>query len=608
MPKHRAIATVLTATAAAIRRFPFVVAAGMAATAGGFAEIGPGEHPEALRLLATATLALPLLFTVTILAERRPVQLERWLMFGVAFAVLALFWRAWSDWTPGMRGYRYMQLSGAFHLLAASAPFIRSRSTNGFWQYNQTLFIRFLTAALYALVLYIGLAVALAAIEKLFGAHLPTGTYLRLFYVLAFVFGTCVFVGGVPREMEALETETNYPNGLRAFTQFVLVPLVAIYLVILTVYLVKIGATQEWPSGWIGYLVSSVAVVGILSWLLVQPLEERPEYGWVQPFTKGFYVALLPAIFMLWLAIWKRVHQYGVTEERYALIVLSVWLAFIAVWYVATNSRNIKLIPASLCVIALVTFAGPTGAYAVSRSSQLYRLRAVLERDSILVGGKLRRIERVLPDSDRVAISSGFDYLVQRHGYRSVEAWLPDSLHRVLAAFPDSMNRSYDNRSVLAIMSTINVAFTREARKPKRVGDTVSVGFYSSGNWPPVWEIGGFTHDVHVMTIYRNPPQSVDTIEVDAHTTVHVLRDAAMIRVLRDGQSVIDIPLQAAIDSAAAVPRPTSPETPRIPVIRIEAAGGGISAVAYITNAQGSNVAGKLKLTSLSGELLLKLR
>ena len=46
------------------------------------------------------------------------------------------------------------------------------------------------------------------------------------------------------------------------------------------------------------------------------------EHRWVRTYTRGFYVALLPAIVMLWLAIGKRVAQYGITERRYFLIVL----------------------------------------------------------------------------------------------------------------------------------------------------------------------------------------------------------------------------------------------------------------------------------------------
>ena len=78
-----------------------------------------------------------------------------------------------------------------------------------------------------------------------------------------------------------LEGEPAYPRGLRVFTRFVLLPIVALYLLILLVYFAKVLVTWAWPSGWIGWLVSAVAVAGISSLVLVHPLATRPGDRWV---------------------------------------------------------------------------------------------------------------------------------------------------------------------------------------------------------------------------------------------------------------------------------------------------------------------------------------
>ena len=116
-----------------------------------------------------------------------------------------------------------------------------------------------------------GAAIALAALDKLFGVDVPGTGYLRLWFTFGFVFNTWFFLGGVPRDFAALEASRDYPAGIKAFTQYVLLPIVAVYLVILTAYLVKVLPTWNWPSGWIGWLVSSVAAAGILSLRLVHP-------------------------------------------------------------------------------------------------------------------------------------------------------------------------------------------------------------------------------------------------------------------------------------------------------------------------------------------------
>jgi len=602
--RARGVTAVLSAARLAIRRFPLVVAAGIVAAAGASVLIGAGHHPDALRVVVVATLALPLLFTVTVLAAHRPQGLAHWGLLVAGLIALAAFWRIWPHWGEEMRAMRYAQLSATLHLLAAFAPFIGTAGTNGFWQYNKALFLRGLTAVIYSGVLYVGLAIALAAIDKLFGIKVIPETYGRLWFLLAFVFATMIFVAGVPGDLDELATETDYPSGLRAFTQFVLVPLVAIYLLILTIYLVKVLVTQQWPSGWIGYLVSSVAVAGILSWLLVQPLEERPEFAWVKPFTRGFYIALMPAIVMLWLAIWQRVQQYGITERRYGLIVLSIWLAAIAVYYTVSRSRNIKLIPATLCLVIVGTYAGPTGAYSVSRASQMGRLQRVLERDSLLVAGKLQRAPHEVADSDRAAISAGFQYLTEVHGYGAVAAWLPDSLALSLTTSKDTAQYAPPERDVRTIMAVMNVAYAPPPRgmtdKDGGVYISYSAPFKSSAT-----SIAGYTHAIHIAL--APAAKGIDTVVVDSRTVMYVSRDDATLHLLRDGQPALTLPLRAAIDSAAGAPRNSSPESSAERTLRLQATEGMFSAMVFITLAYGTDQGGKLKLQTLNGELFLRL-
>jgi hypothetical protein len=595
-PRRGAFAAVGAATAKAVERFPLVVAAGVVAAICASIAIGHGEHPEAFRLAAATTLALPLLFAVTVLGEQRRATATRPMMFAFALAMLAAFWWRWPAWTNEIQAYRYFQLSLAFHAFAAFSPFIRSGGTNGFWQYNKALFLRALTAAIYTGVLYVGLAIALAAVERLFNIRLPEATFARLWFVLVFVFSTCFFVGGVPEDVAGLETLSDYPNVLRAFTQFVLVPLIAVYLAILMLYLGKVVLTQEWPNGWIGYLVSSVAVVGILAWLLVHPLEERAEFRWVKPFTKGFYIALMPAIVMLWLATWKRVHAYGITERRYFLIVLSVWLAAVAVYYTFSRSRNIKLIPASLCLLALVTFAGPTGAYSVSRTNQMSRLRAVLERNGLLVNDRLQRSTRSVPDSDRVAISAGFRYMIGTHGVQPVSAWLSDSLRRVFDGRKPTTMASYSNREddARAVMASINVEYVTVMRTAT-TGGGGSV-YFVAPSLPVATPIAGYQYALHV-----NLRPTADSVRIDDRTMLRLSANDATLHLLRDGASVLDVPLQPAVDSERTAAQAT------VPALRLEAQNGQASVLIFLTQLTGTKTGGKLSVTYLSGEIFLKM-
>jgi hypothetical protein len=418
---------VITAARATMARYPFVLFAAFAASVFGVLLVEDDDLWQ--RWFFPATLGLPLLLAVALLAERRGWSAARRALLGfggvLVLLALALLWPRWSE-TVAIT--RWFQLSVAFHLLVAFLPFAGYDEPNGFWQYNKSLFIRFLTAGVFSAVLYAGLAIAVAALDQLFGVDVEPETYARLWFVIAFLFNTWFFLSGVPRDLAALERHGGYPKGLKVFAQYILVPLVTVYLAILMTYLVKVIATQDWPSGWIGYLVSSVAAVGIFALLLVYPIRERAENRWITTYSRWFYIALFPAVVMLWLAIWQRVGQYGVTEPRYFLTILSIWLAGIAVYFTLRGSRRIILIPASLCAVAVVAFFGPWSAYAVSRRSQTHRLEQVLVRHELLVDGVLRPATRDVPYIDRREISAGLRYLIETHGTGSIEEWFGGSL------------------------------------------------------------------------------------------------------------------------------------------------------------------------------------
>lgn len=410
---------------ASFSRFPLVLVSALVAAACGLIASDVDKEAPFVRVMVTAQLGFPLFFALAVAAESngwsRSVRIA---LSAIAVAALAAYHFTLPDHMDPGAVTRFLQLNVGLHLLAAVLPFVRGGRHNGFWQYNRALFLRFLTAVLYSAVIYLGLVVALLALDKLLGVTIPDKSYLRLLIVTGFVFNTWVFLGGVPRDIAGLESVTEYPRALKVFAQYILIPLVVVYLTILTIYLVKVIVTTEWPSGWIGWMVSSVAVVGILALLLVWPVANQIENRWVATYTRWYFIFMLPAIVMLMLAVQRRIDQYGITENRYFLAVLSVWLAAIAVYFILSRGRRIKVIPVTLCVVAFVTWFGPWGAYAVSRRSQTARLERILDANGILVDGAIVKAANVLSLDDRREISAITLYLVKYHGTKTFDRWL----------------------------------------------------------------------------------------------------------------------------------------------------------------------------------------
>jgi hypothetical protein len=364
----------------------------------------------------------------------------RWLALGGALVGLA-GWYALAPPLPGLGwGTRLAVLLG-LHLAVAAAPYLgelrRGADTPGFWHYNETLLLRLLTAGLYSGVLYAGGALALVAVRELFDWHTDSDVFGYLFVGLGTLFNTWFFLAGVPADFAALEREAPYPKGLKVFTQFVLLPLAGLYVGILYAYLGRIMVHGQLPEGWVAVLILALAVVGILALLLIHPLRHNPGNTWIRTFARWFYWALLPLRGLLAVAIGPRIRAYGLTEERYFVLLLAAWLLGMVGYFLWRQGQGIVWVPASLAVLALGSVAGPWGAFAVAERSQLGQLRALTNRYQLLQNGHLYGASARapgLPRAVRGRLASLFYFFAERNALARLQPQFAGSL-----ALPDSV-------------------------------------------------------------------------------------------------------------------------------------------------------------------------
>ncbi len=347
---------------------------------------------------------------------------------------------------------RFALFTVGLHLLVSFSPFISNGHIRGFWQFNKTLFLRFLTSGLYSGVLFAGLALALRAIEELFKVHVNGKYYADLWWFLAGIFNTWFFLAGVPKQTQTLDEVTDYPKGLKIFTQFVLLPLVTIYLLILYAYGTKIAILMQLPRGWVSYLVIGFSVAGILSLLLIFPIQKDEENSWIRIFSRWFYRALYPLIILLGLAIFKRVSQYGITENRYFILVLAVWLAGVASYFLLSKTKNIKVIPISLCMIAFLSSFGPWGAFSISERSQISLLHKLLIEEKIIVNEKIKKAAPILKGDNAEKITSIVSYLCNVHGCKGIQPWFIQDLDSLFLAKDSTIRYVNKKEIVLGLM------------------------------------------------------------------------------------------------------------------------------------------------------------
>ena len=364
---------------AVLRRFPWTLAMGALAALAAIVGSLSGTDDAWGRLAFVAALGLPLTIALALLGEAKGWSASlRHLAPLAGVLLLGAFFLVWPGMDRRHDAIRYFQLGATLHLAVAFLPFLGRGAGVGFWQYNRRLFLGFLRALVFSGVLYVGFAVALGALDKLFGVDVEGETYLRIWFVVAFVVNTWIFLAVVPERLAALEVDREYPRALKIFAQYILTPLAFTYLVILLAYLVKIVAGSEWPSGWIGWLVASVSVTGLLGFLLVHPLRPDPGEAWIRTYARLLFIGLIPAALMLLVAFWKRIAPYGLTEPRVLGLVLGLWLLGIAVLFTLRSGTSIRTIPVTLATVLLLTLYGPFSLTSFSLRSQAARLQRML--------------------------------------------------------------------------------------------------------------------------------------------------------------------------------------------------------------------------------------
>ncbi len=421
----------------AYERFPFAILSAAAGTASAVIIVQKEMHGAfGSRWLhnaaAIAFLALPVFITLQLIAENKKWSFYRTLIGKLSALCLLIVYDLLLPedifTSASVHVIRFCLFAISAHMFVAFAAFMERGRIAAFWEFNKTLFLRCAVAALYTSVLYAGLTVALIAISQLFTIEIKGERYFQLWWLLVGIFNTWFFLSGVPRETDTSDVEISYPRGLKVFAQYVMIPLVAVYLCILYAYMGKIIFQWDWPKGWVGYLVLGFSTTGIFSLLLIHPIKDRAENAWISAAWRWFYVVVLPLTALLLLAVWRRISEYGITELRYFIIVLGVWLAAISIYFLLSKTKSIKLIPISLCAIALLVSFGPWGAFSISQKNQLHRLEQILTKYNMLVNGKAQKAKTEIPLADARRISSLIRYLTETHGVDVLQPWFAERI------------------------------------------------------------------------------------------------------------------------------------------------------------------------------------
>lgn len=423
--------TIRQSAAHALRRFPGALIVAALATAilihGVLTQSLKEDSPQWMILL-TCVLGIPWLYSLSLIAERRlSAPWKRLAPLLIGALTLGLYYLRIHNIPLSVNPIAFIcevvGLAIALHLFAAYAPFLGFRQPRAFWEYNRSIFLRFLLALLFSATLMLGMTLILALLSLILKTPLDRFYFIFSALILG-IFNTWFFLAGVPEDFDRLEMRPRpYSRGLKVFAQFVLLPLTVLIGALLAVWtLQKLLSGSELMAAGVGAFLT-LGAIGLLTYLLLYPLEEDAKERWLKIFRRGFFLALLPFLAIFLYQAFRLVQHFGWTPPRYYGLILLAWGAALSLYLVLSRRPHIAWIPVSLSLLALTTVTGPWSAVPLTRASQNQRLHQFLGQLPI----DQQRLNQLNP-ADRNRLQGLVSYLEDNYGCEELQPYFGNLL------------------------------------------------------------------------------------------------------------------------------------------------------------------------------------
>ena len=244
----------------------------------------------------------------------------------------------------------------------------------------------FIISNIYSFIVFVGISGIIFALNSLFKFNFPSSVYLRVAIVSFILFNVVTFFSDFPKVRDSF-TDYKYPKAFKILLVYIITPIVFIYTLVLLAYFVKILVLWQIPNNLIVNLViwfASFSVVYLFFLSRVNSLKIINNFKIVFPFT------LFPLLGMMFFAIYLRIQEYGMTENRYIVIAAGVWILLSLIYYIFYRDNSNISIPIFLSVIILITGIGPASATSLSIRSQNARFEKLLRDNKMIAGEEIK--------------------------------------------------------------------------------------------------------------------------------------------------------------------------------------------------------------------------
>ena len=236
------------------------------------------------------------------------------------------------------------------------------------------------------------------------------------------------------------------PRFLENLLSFVIVPVTAIFTVILLIYIIVNITGEFWTDNLLEPLLVSYSITVIIVYLLTSRLKNRIAVRFRRIFPK----VLVPVVLFQTIASILKIGESGVTYGRYYVILFGVFATIAGLLFCFLPVRKNGLIAPVLILLATLSVLPPVDAFTISQVSQTARLKNILIENEMLSDNVITPNSK-LASADKQAIREIMDYLERMRALDRIE-WLkgyhPSEFYSTFGFSPNWYDDSKDYKNI----------------------------------------------------------------------------------------------------------------------------------------------------------------
>lgn len=322
---------------------------------------------------------------------------------------------------------------------AVSLPFlfIKTQPDNKLWGFNYQFWLHSLHTLFTMGALCIGAASILFSLNFLFGISISAEWYKNTFIVICTLITPLIWLAGIPTPNQPKITTPG--KFVHYLVSYLVMPFLAVYAVMLHLYILKIALEWSLPKGGVAYLVSCFG-----GWTLFAAFVTHTNFMQSKAFAvfhRYFPWLLVMPLGLMAIGLYVRIHTYGVTVDRYLLALSLTWLAVsTALAFTKYYPRLPRISLTLLSGLYLAAAWGPLSAVSVTTQSQLAVLTQGLEKHQLLVNGTLSTPPHPLSPPDCQQLRSSAEILLSLDQTDQLKPWFKNTPNATIHHLPKAPN------------------------------------------------------------------------------------------------------------------------------------------------------------------------